>query len=235
MMREPWPHFPKCFAAVICSAITNQEQCRRDPYRTRELNVVRTLRLAEELAAKGAFVVFISSNQVFDGSRPFIPSDAPLCPRTVYGSQKAETEKGLNLLTEHKAIVRLTKVFHPGLEILSKWRQELLRAEVIHPFSDYICSPVPLDSVVQTIWRVLEAAQRGVWQVSAKEDVSYGEIARMVAHAIRAPVSLVQPVTSPPGLLEHLPRFTTLQTAETNARFQISIPCAKATLKRVLE
>ena len=92
---ETWPELPACRAVVLCAAITSLEQCRANPAGTRLVNVTRTLALLEGLAQKGTFVVFISSNLVFDGSKPGRQADEPVCPRTEYGRQKAEAEAAL--------------------------------------------------------------------------------------------------------------------------------------------
>src|SRR4029077_13292605 len=97
---ESWPALPECRAAVFCAAMTNLEQCRRDPAESRRINVVQTLHLARRLAEQNCFVVFISTNLVFDGAKPFRRQDDPTCPRTEYGRQKAEVEAALAGLGE---------------------------------------------------------------------------------------------------------------------------------------
>jgi dTDP-4-dehydrorhamnose reductase len=180
LTKEPWPDLPRCSAAVICAAITNQAHCKRDPDTSRALNVVQTVRLAKRLHSQGAFIVFISSNQVYDGSRPLQGADEPVSPRTEYGRQKAEAEAAL-LAMERCAIVRLTKVFPKQLAIIKSWSLAMEKGNVIHPFSDYLCSPIPVSCAVESIWKVLLSRQAGIWQVSADEDVSYAVIASCLA------------------------------------------------------
>jgi dTDP-4-dehydrorhamnose reductase len=234
MMRDPWPALPDCRAAILCAAIANQEQCRRDPAGTRELNVVRTLRLARQLAARGTFVVFISSNQVFDGNRPLCQPDQPVSPRTEYGRQKAEAEAGLLQLGEQSAIVRLTKVFFSQLPILQKWHASLSAGQPITPFSNYLCSPVPLDCVTECIWQVAERALSGIWQVSTNEDVSYADIALALGRCRGLDSSLIHPADAPAGVLEHLPAFTTLDSSSVREGLEVRIPTSEETLAAVL-
>jgi len=224
LTRDPWPELPKCDAAVICAAITNQDQCRRDPVGSRDVNVVRTARLARQLAAVGTFVVFISSNQVFDGSRPRRRADEPVCPKTEYGRQKAEAEAAVLNLGDRCAVVRLTKVFFRELAILNSWRAELKANRAIHPFSDYFCSPVPLTFVTESIWRVAESQSGGIWHVSASEDVSYADIAWRLAKQGGYDINLVCPTKAPPGSVEHLPNFTTLDATRLEETFHLKTP-----------
>jgi dTDP-4-dehydrorhamnose reductase len=234
LLREPWPALPTCRAAVLCAAIASQEACRRDPVGTRELNVVRTLRLAEQLAAAGTFVVFLSTNMVFDGSRPRRRADEAVSPKTEYGRQKAETEAGVLALGVRCAVVRLAKVFYSQLGLLRSWRERLQAKQPIQAFSDYVCSPVLLDCVVQIVRQIAQGERGGIWQISATEDVSYAHIALQLAKFSGLDPSLVQLVPTPPGAVEYLPRFTTMDATRVEQEFALRIPSAAETLEAVL-
>src|SRR5690606_26325829 len=98
--------------AFLCAAVTALRSCEADPAGTARANVEHTARLASMLVGRGAFVVFLSSNLVFDGSEPRRRADAPTCPATEYGRQKAAAEGAL-LAMGGVSIVRLTKVVGP--------------------------------------------------------------------------------------------------------------------------
>ena len=82
-------------AAVLAAAVTKLDACERDPEATARVNVEANLALAAMLASQGVYVVFLSSNQVFDGTRPHRLGSEPTSPQTVYGRQKAEVESRL--------------------------------------------------------------------------------------------------------------------------------------------
>jgi len=65
-------------AAVVCAAVTSQTRCREEPQQTTRINVQGTISLLRELAARGVFTVFPSSNMVFDGTRPHRRQDEPV-------------------------------------------------------------------------------------------------------------------------------------------------------------
>jgi dTDP-4-dehydrorhamnose reductase len=234
LLCDPWPVLPSCRAAVLCAAIANQEACRLDPAATRDLNVVRTLRLAQQLLSAGTFVVFLSTNMVFDGSRPRRRADESVSPKTEYGRQKAEAEAGLLKLGERCAVVRLAKVFYRDLALIKTWREKLNAKQPIRAFSDYVCSPVPLSCVTQIIRSVAGSEKSGIWQVSATEDVSYADIALQVAKHSGADTALVRAAPAPPGSVEHLPHFTTMDASRVEEELQLRIPSAAETLEREL-
>jgi dTDP-4-dehydrorhamnose reductase len=226
---ERWPELSACRAAVLCAAITSLEQCRRDPTGTRWINVTQTLRLAEQLAGCGAFVVFLSSNLVFDGSKPFRAPDEPFCPVTEYGCQKADAEKQLTALGLCHAVVRLTKVFHAGMPLVRGWLKALEQGTPIAPFEDFVCAPIALESVVCAIAIVAERALPGAWQLSAAADISYAAIARRLAERRKLDPALIQPVCCRHRAdLEHVPHHTTLDArrSESVLGFQVPDPLA---------
>jgi dTDP-4-dehydrorhamnose reductase len=232
---DKWPALPKCRAAVLCAAITNLDFCRKDPAATRLVNVTRTLELARRLTDSGAFVVFISSNLVFDGAKPNRSAAEPICPVTEYGKQKAEAEAGLKSFGDRAAIVRLTKVFHPKLQLLQKWSDALKAQQPIEPFNDLLCSPITLSATIQTIARVAEDAQAGIWQLSGTEDISYAGIAQHLARRLGSPASLVRPVSARGSAqLDFLPQHTTLDASRTRDELGFEILEPAVALDRTL-
>jgi len=221
-------------AAVLCAAVTNQEQCLRDPEGTRAVNVEKTVLLAEKLALAGCFVVFLSTNYVFDGTRPAPIAEQSLCPKTEYGRQRAEVEIRLASLHTQVAMIRLTKVFHPNLPIVQAWQRLLRAGQVIEAYEDYVCSPIPLREAVRCVAQIAEEARSGIWQLSASDDISYAGIACVLARNWEAPASLVRAVPAPVGRIEHLPAYATLDVSRAAAELGYRAPSpANAVLQAV--
>jgi dTDP-4-dehydrorhamnose reductase len=218
----------------VCAAITRQEECRRNPAGTRHVNVVQTLKLAQKLVDAGAFVVLLSTNLVFDGSRPDRRPEEPLSPKMEYSRQKAEVEHALTQWAERVAIVRITKVVHSHLPLLQKWRADLESGRPIRAFSDYVCSPVSLHQVVAGIARVAVEQRPGVWQFSGPADVSYSQLARTVAELCGAGASLIDSLPMPDGLLEHHPAHTTLDASRAGEELGMIFPPAEDVLAEYL-
>lgn len=224
-----------CAAAVICAGMTNQDFCRRNPAPTRFVNVDQTLRLAGKLVSAGCFVTFLSTSLVFDGSKPLRRASEPTNPQTEYGRQKAATEAGLSQHGQRCAVIRLAKVVHGKLAVFQSWRDQLSQGRVIQPFSDYMCAPVSLAQTVQAIHAVTEREEGGIWQLSPSEDLSYSDIARLLALHLAADPNLVSPTPTPPGKLEHLPRFTTLDDSRLVQTFGWKMPPARAIIEQAIK
>src|SRR5579863_766065 len=108
-------------AACVFAAIARLAACEADPTGSHRVNVTRTLALAEKLMAEGVYTLFLSTNQVFDGTRPHIPADAPHSPVSAYGRQKAAAEATFKRWIGEGAavgILRLAKVVSPQMALL---------------------------------------------------------------------------------------------------------------------
>jgi dTDP-4-dehydrorhamnose reductase len=230
-----WHPPESVFVAIICAAISSLERCRTQPEQSAWFNVHNTVAVAKKLLTKGAFVIFISSNLVYDGSIPFRRAEDLVCPQTEYGRQKAETERQLLVLGDSVSVVRFTKVLSPDMPLLRRWLLALQNGETIHPFSDMVMSPVSLSFVVDVLRRVAELHLPGIVQVSAKEDLTYAQVAQYIARRIGANLDLVQPIRSTQsGLqIEAVPAHTTLDTTRLRREFGIEPPDVWSTIDLV--
>lgn len=209
-----WHPPDRISVAYLCAAVSSLERCRKEPVQSAVVNVQNTVVLAKTLVERGVFVVFPSTNLVYDGSAPFRKADDPVCPRTEYGRQKAAAEKQLSTLGDSVAIVRFTKVIGPDMPLFKGWIQALRNGETIHPFSDMVLAPVPLPFAVEVLHRVGKMRLPGILQVSGEKDITYEQMARYIARRLGVNSDRVQPLSwQEAGLQpEAAPTHTTLDT-----------------------
>ena len=202
-------------AAVLCAAVTSTADCRARAAQARLVNVDATVELASRLVATGARVVFLSSNQVFDGTVAHVPAAAPRSPRTAYGRMKAEAEVAILGLGERATVVRLTKVLHRDMPLLAGWRAALEDGRPVEPFADLPFAPLTPGFAAAAVVATVDRQVGGIVQVSATHDVTYADVAYRMAGAAGQPRSLVRPigVTTGGGPIEHVPLHTTLDTS----------------------
>lgn len=228
-----WPVPDGVQTAVICAGVSSAGACASDPIGTAQVNVDGTVALARRLASQGAFVVFLSTGHVFDGSRPNNLAEEPFSPITEYGRQKARTEAQLGELGDSVAIVRLSNVLRTGEALLTGWAEALKKGEAVTPFSDMTMAPVPVSCVVTVLQAVMEARLSGVWQISGERDVSYAEIARVGAGLVGADVGLVRPVRAADvGYSERIRENTTMDISRLRDELGIQPPDVIWTLER---
>lgn len=212
--------------AIICAGVAKVDVCLRDPKASFAVNVWGIVTLARSLASQGAFVVFLSSNLVYDGSIPFRGPNDPVCPTTEYGRQKAEAEKRLLELGDSVSVVRLTKVLGPNPPMFVSWINDLNNGSTIRPFSDMSLSPVPLPLVAEVLLQVGERRMAGIVQVSGERDITYYEAATYIARRTGARPGQVMPIESRESgrLFEAVPSFTTLDATRLRDELGLEPP-----------
>ena len=163
------------------------------------INVDATLRLIDRLLARGIYVIYLSTNQVFDGTMPNVPPDAPVNPISEYGKQKARTEKKVKVLMKQGAplsILRLAKVISPQMQLLKGWVETLATGHPIRAFQDMMVAPTPIRIVTEAIAALMRGGSRGVYQLTGPRDVSYADVGRCIAQQLRVNRDLVKTVSA---------------------------------------
>jgi dTDP-4-dehydrorhamnose reductase len=100
---------------IHAAAWTDTAGCERDPARAMRDNGEAPGLVAEACRENGATMVYISSNEVFDGDTrvPYVEDDAPN-PINVYGCSKLEGELRVRAALEPYTIVRTSWLYGPG-------------------------------------------------------------------------------------------------------------------------
>jgi len=97
---------------INTAAFHDVDGCEADPRRAFEVNALGALNVAAAAAARGAGVVFLSSDFVFDGtdSVPY-GEDAAVAPLNVYGVSKVAGELAVRAATPRHLVVRSAYLF----------------------------------------------------------------------------------------------------------------------------
>lgn len=219
-------------AAFFCAAITSMEQCRIHPGESRMVNVESTIELAGKLMKKGIPVIFPSTNLVFDGRIPDRKANDSVCPRSEYGRQKTAAETGLMGLGQNVFVVRFSKVIGMQTQFINDWIERLKCRTTIYPFSNMVLAPIPIDFASKVLVEIADSKGFGIWQVSAKEDITYEELARPVARKIGVSQRYVQSmkVCDSEFGLESIPEHTTLDTFRIENELGLKPPDIRETI-----
>jgi dTDP-4-dehydrorhamnose reductase len=226
---DAWPVPPGLESACLCAAIARLGDCAADPIGSARINVEHSVALVERLVGRGIHVLFLSTNQVFDGDTPHVSAETPTAAVSEYGRQKARTEAALLALQRQGApigILRLAKVVSPGIALLRGWAEALKAGRPIQAFADMMMAPTPVALAAAAIEALMRTRAQGIYQLSGPQDVSYAEIGRHIAERVGAPSSLVEPITAasagmPPGIT---PRHSTMDSSLLAQRFGLCVP-----------
>jgi dTDP-4-dehydrorhamnose reductase len=179
---------------VFCASIASVKECEDDPEQTSLINVDATMKLLRILGDSGSHLVFLSTNMVFDGSKPCVPiSDNPN-PNTEYGRQKAMVESRLLSEYPHSSVIRLTKVLHSRMPLFTDWLDRLRSGLCIYPYANRLMAPISLHLAIDTLLWLVTHKLCGIFQVSSNSDISYADAAFQLADLSTADSNLVRPI-----------------------------------------
>lgn len=236
LSSEPssWPSLPDDAIWIVCAAITSLQQCEDDPAAAERVNVNAIEYLASLAPTVGSSVVYLSSNAVFDGSRPNRNAKDDYCPLTDYGQMKASAERAI-LADERGLVIRFSKVIGSRNALISGWRDALQRAEVVAAYSDMYVAPLSIRIAAEFIGKMVHAKTTGIVQLSGKRDVPYSELAFTLAQCLNVSEKLIQAASAQDtGNLNRsfMPRYTTLDTSRAERDFDFVPPEIAAVLEQ---
>ena len=161
--------------AIILLGETNIDACAKDRVASHGLNVESIIKIVEDLTAAGIKPMFISTDNVFDGSQGgYRETDEPN-PITSYGKYKLEVETFVRGLGEDNCIVRLTKVyggFPNDGTAFSDWANSLIKGDSVRVATDQIFSPTYIDDVVKGLVCLIERNVRGIYHLCGPDALS---------------------------------------------------------------
>lgn len=185
--------------AIIASAITKIHYCEREPERTYAINVEGTLRLAEQLVARGIIPIFFSSTYVFDGTLSPYSETSKLTPLNEYGRQKAILEQELPLVCKGRyLILRIGKVYGTTRgdgTILDEIANFLSQGLPVRAAFDHVFSPLLIDDLIKGVYALQEQNCSGFYQLCEDEAWSRYDIACQVAASLNVDPALVEKIS----------------------------------------
>lgn len=192
------------------AAMTDVDGCERDPGRAWRENVDATAHVARACAARGARLVHLSTEYVFDGTGgPYTEDDTPN-PQGVYGKSKLASEVLAAGLAPGCAIARTTILYgyapHARPNFVTWLVGRLRSGEPTRVVTDQVGSPTLADNLAEMVWALAQdPAASGVCNTAGRTVVDRYTFARQVAACFGLDGSLLVP-TSTASLAQLAPR-----------------------------
>ena len=174
--------YEKPDVVIHAAAWTDTAGCEKDPGRAIEVNGHGAGNVAKACRATGASLVYISSNEVFDGeaSEPYA-EDAETNPVNGYGRSKLEGERQVSDTTDRHQIVRTSWLYGPGRV---SFPEKILAAAREHGrlklVTDEIASPTWTVDLAQAVSRLIRYEHWGVFHLTNEGYASRKEWAEEV-------------------------------------------------------
>jgi dTDP-4-dehydrorhamnose reductase len=174
---------------VHAAALSSLAACQADPARARRINVDATRELARAAARCGAWLLFVSSDQVFDGEPAdgarYGEDDAPR-PVNVYGRTKLEGEGAVRAAGGEALIVRTALVLGRAPDRRSGAVESLLAAPpgaTVRLFHDEWRTPVSAPDLARVIGAAASRRSVGLVHVAGPDRIDRLALGRRIAAA----------------------------------------------------
>ena len=193
-----------------CAAERRPDLSESAPEATRRLNVEATSRLAKWAAAHGAWMIFISTDYVFDGVTPPYQPNALTNPLNFYGRSKRDGELAVWAETADACVLRVP-ILYGNVETLDESVVTGLARQIREahgqPLSldDWATRyPTCVDDVAVVLRQMLEWRQThpdfcGTFQWSGTEAFTKYSMGRAIAKIVRCNPDTLTPNVHPPS------------------------------------
>lgn len=187
-------------AVIHTASITDVDFCEKNPEAARLVNGIATRFIANACRKLGAFLVYVSTDYVFDGQRgEYNEQDEP-CPINVYGSSKLMGEQEASTSLEGLAIVRTSVVYgwgRPHRPNFGTWLyKNLSEGRNVNVVTDQRVSPTLNTSLARMLLEVTERKLTGTIHLAGATSLSRYDFAIKLASAFRLNEKLLKPIAS---------------------------------------
>lgn len=184
-------------AVVHAAALARVDLCERDPRAAETANAEAPGRLAAACHQRGLRLIALSTDLVFDGTRPHRTETSPTGPINVYGRTKLAGELAVLRGHPEATVVRVALVSGRGHGSRATATESVawaLRAgRPVRLFTDEYRTPIDAESVADALLRLLARAPLpGVLHLGGPERLSRFELGVRVASVLGLDASLLQ-------------------------------------------
>lgn len=167
---------------IHTAAWTDTAGCERDPERAAAVNGEGTRNVAAACRENGAAILYVSSNEVFDGEKgaPYDETDAPN-PINAYGRSKLAGETAVRETLPLHYIVRTSWVYGPGrISFPEKILNAAAESHRLRLVTDEIASPTWTNDLAEAITLLAQTDEYGVYHLAGEGECSRKEWAEEI-------------------------------------------------------
>ncbi len=165
---------------VHCAALTAVDHCAEDPDRALLVNGLGTQTVAQACQDHDARLVYISTNEVFDGraTRPYLEYDTPN-PINPYGYSKWVGEQFVRQLVSRHMIVRTAWLYaHGGNNFVHAILRAAREGQPLRVVTNEIGSPTYTNDLADALVQLIETGRSGTYHLVNEGHVSRYGLAR---------------------------------------------------------
>lgn len=167
---------------VHAAAMTQVDQCELNQEDCSRVNVEGTANVVIEAEEHSRFLIYVSTDFVFDGERGNYNEEDELNPVNWYGFTKMQAESIIETCEMPWSIVRTCLVYGNVLQgtrsnIISWVRESIEAGKDIKVVADQVRTPTYVDDLARGIILIIKKSATGVFHISGKDVLTPYDIA----------------------------------------------------------
>jgi len=188
-------------AVVHSAALTNVDLCEVEKETAWRINLHGTELIARLCKEFNCFMVFISTDYVFNGEKGLYSEEDQPDPINYYGYTKLKAEEAVRSILNDYCIVRTSVIFGSkpaaGKINFALWVLESLKQKRrINVVVDQINSPTLNTNLAEVILEILDRKLMGLYHIAGATPISRYDFACLLAEELKLERELIQPTTS---------------------------------------
>lgn len=184
---------------IHCAAMTQVDDCELAPERCALINIQGTKNVIKASIKVGAYIEYVSTDFVFDGTKKNLTELDEPNPISIYGRSKLEAERLIQESGLSSSIVRTVLVYgvaqDPSRSNIVLWvKKKLENNESIRVVTDQWRTPTLAEDLALGCWQVAQHKEVGIWHISGNEGISPYQLAVKTAQHFHLDPHLITPV-----------------------------------------
>ena len=183
---------------IHLGAMTGVDLCEKEKTSASEINTKATEIIAKECSKLNSFLVYVSTDYVFDGNLGMYKEDDIANPLGFYGKSKLEGEKAVQNFSTNWCIARTSTPFglHPTKKSFPMWVIEnLQKQKQIDILIDQFTSPTYIPNLSRMLIEISERRITGVIHAAGASKISRYQMASMVSDKLNLDGTLLKQIS----------------------------------------
>jgi len=183
---------------IHLGAMTGVDLCEKEKTSASEINTKATEIIAKECSKLNSFLVYVSTDYVFDGNFGMYKEDDVANPLGFYGKSKLEGEKAVQNFSTNWCIARTSTPFglHPTKKSFPMWVIEnLQKQKQIDVLIDQFTSPTYIPNLSRMLIEISERRITGIIHTAGASKISRYQMASMVSDKLNLDGTLLKQIS----------------------------------------
>ena len=182
---------------IHLAALTDVEKCESESKLAYLINTKATEQIAKEAKHLGCFLIYLSTDYVFDGRKGMYDENDSTNPINCYGKTKLDGEKAVESSNTQWSIIRTSTPFgnHLTKKTFPVWIIEnLQKNKTLDLLDDQFTSPTYVPNLSKMIIDIANHNLLGFFHLSGSTRISRYDFAKLIVEKLGLDNSLIKPV-----------------------------------------